>query len=217
MSKRKLIPVFASIMLIAMTNISDAHDLGSIKSTTQSSKVQVQNEDEIITVVAGDGVYSGGCYVIPDESFIEVEDKESADGENGEFVSAQAKEETLKRQSLLNLAYSKQGCPYSWGLAGPNSFDCSGFAYYTYKNAVGITLPRTSSQQAKVGTTVNKSDLKPGDLVFFNTSGRGISHVGIYVGNGNMIHAPSSGKTVRVESINSSYYKSRYVTAKRIL
>lgn len=217
MSKRKLVPIFASMMLITMTNISDAYVLETIEFNMQNSKIQVQNEDEIITVVGGDDEYSGACYVIPDESFIEVEDKEYVNGENGEFVSAQAKEETLKIQSLLNTAYSKQGCPYAWGLAGPNSFDCSGFTYYTYKNAVGITLPRTSSQQAKVGTTVNKSDLQPGDLVFFNTSGRGISHVGIYVGNGKMIHAPSSGKTISEADINSSYYKSKYVTAKRIL
>lgn len=120
-------------------------------------------------------------------------------------------------QSVLNLAYSKIGCPYVWGAEGPNSFDCSGFTSYVFRNAAGVSLPRTSSAQSGYGRTVSKSNLQPGDLVFFNTSGSGVSHVGIYVGGGNMIHSPSSGKTVSVTSINSSYYSSRFVTAKRVL
>lgn len=125
--------------------------------------------------------------------------------------------DSTKVQAVLNLAYSKQGCPYAWGSEGPNSFDCSGFTYYVFKNAAGISLPRTSSAQSGYGETVSKSNLKPGDLVFFNTSGKGVSHVGIYVGGGNMIHSPSSGKTVSITSINSSYYSARFVTAKRVL
>lgn len=120
-------------------------------------------------------------------------------------------------QSVLNLAYSKMGCPYVWGAEGPNSFDCSGFTSYVFRNAAGVSLPRTSSAQSGYGRTVSKSNLQPGDLVFFNTSGGGVSHVGIYVGGGNMIHSPSSGKTVSVTSINSAYYSARFVTAKRVL
>lgn len=124
---------------------------------------------------------------------------------------------TSRVQSVLNLAYSKMGCPYVWGAEGPNSFDCSGFTSYVFRNAVGVSLPRTSSAQSGYGKTVSKSNLQAGDLVFFNTSGKGVSHVGIYVGSGKMIHAPSSGKTISVTSINSSYYSSRFVTAKRVL
>lgn len=124
---------------------------------------------------------------------------------------------TSSVQAVLNLAYSKIGSPYVWGAEGPNSFDCSGFTYYVFRNAAGVSLPRTSSAQSGYGKTVSKSNLQPGDLVFFNTSGKGVSHVGIYVGGGNMIHSPSSGKTVSVTSINSSYYSSRFVTAKRVL
>ena len=109
------------------------------------------------------------------------------------------------------------GCPYVWGAEGPNSFDCSGFTSYVFRNAAGVSLPRTSSAQSGYGKTVSKSNLQAGDLVFFNTSGKGVSHVGIYVGAGKMIHAPSSGKTISVTSINSSYYSSRFVTAKRVL
>ena len=121
-------------------------------------------------------------------------------------------------QAVLNLAYSKQGCPYVWGAEGPNTFDCSGFTQYVYRNAVGKNIPRTSKAQSKYGQTVSKANLQPGDLVFFTTNGSGsVSHVGIYVGGGNMIHSPSTGKTVSVTSINSSYYTARFVTAKRIL
>ena len=124
---------------------------------------------------------------------------------------------TSSVQAVLNLAYSKIGCPYVWGAEGPNSFDCSGFTSYVFRNAVGVSIPRTSSAQSGYGKTVSKANLQPGDLVFFNTSGSGVSHVGIYVGGGNMIHSPSTGKTVRVTSINSAYYSARFVTAKRVL
>ncbi len=133
------------------------------------------------------------------------------------FRNAAPASSTSSVQAVLNLAYSKIGCPYVWGAEGPNSFDCSGFTSYVFRNAAGVSLPRTSSAQSGYGRTVSKSNLQPGDLVFFNTSGKGVSHVGIYVGGGNMIHSPSSGKTVSVTSINSSYYSARFVTAKRVL
>jgi len=121
-------------------------------------------------------------------------------------------------QAVINLAYSKIGSPYVWGAEGPNSFDCSGFTSYVYRNAAGISIPRTSGAQSGYGQTVSKSNLQAGDLVFFSTNGTGsVSHVGIYIGGGNMIHSPSSGKTVSVTSINSSYYTSKFVTAKRVL
>ena len=122
--------------------------------------------------------------------------------------------------AVLNFTNQQLGKAYAWGAQGPNSFDCSGLTYYVYKNAAGITLPRTSSEQSKYGTTVSRSNLQPGDLVFFDTSGPNngvVSHVGIYVGNGQMIHSSSSqGKVIKV-SIETSYWKNAYVTAKRIL
>lgn len=120
-------------------------------------------------------------------------------------------------QAVINLAYSKIGSPYVWGAEGPNAFDCSGLTSYVFRNAAGVSLPRTSSAQSGYGQTVSKANLQPGDLVFFNTSGSGVSHVGIYVGGGNMVHSPTEGSTVHVTSINSSYYSSRFVTAKRVL
>ena len=91
------------------------------------------------------------------------------------------------------IAYAKTllGKPYVWGAQGPNSFDCSGFTYYVFKNKAGIVLPRTSSAQSKYGTSVSWSNLKAGDLMFFDTNGANngqVSHVGLYIGNGQMIH-----------------------------
>ena len=122
-----------------------------------------------------------------------------------------------KVEKVINIAKQQLGKPYGWGAEGPNSFDCSGLVYYSYKNGAGITLPRTSRTQATAGRQVSKNDLELGDLVFFNTNGEGISHVGIYIGNGNMIHSTKPGDVVKVSSINSSYYASRYVTARRII
>jgi len=110
------------------------------------------------------------------------------------------------------------GTRYSYGGTTTKGFDCSGFTSYVF-NKMGIDLPRRSSDQAGAGTKVAKADLQPGDLVFFDTSGKnngGISHVGIYVGDGNFAHA-STSKGVIIEKLDSSYYKPRYVTAARVM
>lgn len=122
-------------------------------------------------------------------------------------------------EKLLIMANSLIGTPYSYGSNGPNSFDCSSFIQYTYKNALGITLPRVSKDQARAGETVSKNDLKSGDIVAFNTFGKpgSITHVGIYLSDGNFIHASSSGDGVSIDSLSQGYYSNRYITASRIL
>ena len=122
-----------------------------------------------------------------------------------------------KINNVLKVAREQLGKPYVYGATGPDSFDCSGLTSYVFKNGAGITLPRTSKDQSTAGRYVSKSELQPGDLIFFNTSGSGISHVGIYIGNDEMIHAPSSGKNVEVTKITSNYWASKYVTARRII
>ncbi|MGM0395422.1 MAG: C40 family peptidase [Bacillota bacterium] len=118
---------------------------------------------------------------------------------------------------LLEAAHREIGKPYVYAAAGPNAYDCSGFTYALFKNQLGITLPRVSYVQGTAGVKVERSQLKPGDLVFFNTTGRGISHVGLYIGDGNMIHASSGKRQVKIDSINSTYYSQRYVTGRRIV
>ena len=116
---------------------------------------------------------------------------------------------------IIAAGKSKLGSPYVFGSSGPNSFDCSGFTSYAFAQA-GISLPRVASSQAYGGKRVSKANLQKGDLVFFNTFG-GISHVGIYIGSGNFIHASSYGSSVTISNLNDSYYAPRYVTAARYL
>ncbi len=125
--------------------------------------------------------------------------------------------DTNKAQAIVNTAKAQLGKPYVWGAEGPNSFDCSGLIYYVYGQN-GINLPRTSREQANVGTTISQSQLQPGDLIFSSTDGSGgVSHVGIYIGNGQMIHAPQAGDVVKVTNANSSYWQSTFVKAKRVI
>lgn len=119
-----------------------------------------------------------------------------------------------KGSELVNYAYKFLGKPYVYGAAGPNAFDCSGLTQYVY-NRFGIDLSRTTYSQVNQGVKVDKSNLIAGDLVFFNTEGS-ISHVGIYIGNGEFIHAPRTGKPVMVSSLDDGYYAQKYATARRI-
>ncbi|WP_322906122.1 C40 family peptidase [Paenibacillus campi] len=107
------------------------------------------------------------------------------------------------------------GTPYVMGGTSTRGFDCSGFTRYVYKK-MHKTLPRTARQQAHVGMPVYKGNLSIGDLVFFNTLGYGISHVGIYIGNNHFIHAGSS-TGVTISSLSDSYFAKRYVTARRVV
>lgn len=118
--------------------------------------------------------------------------------------------------AVVEEALKYVGTPYVYGGSSPRGFDCSGFTSYVYRQ-FGISLNRTASGQASNGVAVSKSDLQPGDIVLFGPySGGGIGHAGIYIGDGNMVHAPRPGRSVCVESIYSSYYASRYVCARRI-
>ncbi|MGL5330949.1 MAG: SH3 domain-containing protein [Peptostreptococcaceae bacterium] len=123
-----------------------------------------------------------------------------------------------KAKAVVDLAHKQLGKPYVWGAEGPSSFDCSGLQYYIFKKGAGVNLPRTSKEQSKFGKTVSRSDLKPGDLIFSSTDGSGsVSHVGVYVGNNEMIHAPKPGDVVKKTKINNSYWNNAYLWSKRVL
>ena len=119
-------------------------------------------------------------------------------------------------QNLLQHALALLGTPYRWGGAGTDGFDCSGLVGYVFHSALGIELPRVSREMATSGELISdRAQLSPGDLVFFGHRGR-VSHVGIYVGEGRFLHAPSTGKDVMVSSLNNGYWSGKYMQARRV-
>ena len=120
-------------------------------------------------------------------------------------------------RTLLNSALTLLGTPYRWGGTSPESgFDCSGLVSYVFRNAMGVEMPRVSRDQATQGEPVaDKSELEEGDLVVFGKHGR-VDHVGIYVGEGRFVHAPSTGKDVMVSSLETGYWSGKYMEGRRI-
>ncbi|CAB3779217.1 hypothetical protein LMG28614_00761 [Paraburkholderia ultramafica] len=109
------------------------------------------------------------------------------------------------------------GVRYRWGGNTPDSgLDCSGFVRYVFQDTLGMALPRRAEEMSRVGEKVRVSDLKPGDLVFFNTMRRTFSHVGIYIGDNKFVHSPSTGSTIRVDDMDSGYWEKRFTGARRI-
>ncbi|AOK00629.1 C40 family peptidase [Burkholderia vietnamiensis] len=115
--------------------------------------------------------------------------------------------------SALNMI----GVRYRWGGNSPDSgLDCSGFVRYVFQDTLGMSLPRRAEEMSRVGEKVSMSNLKPGDLVFFNTMRRTFSHVGIYIGDNKFVHSPSTGSTVRVDDLDSGYWEKRFTGARRL-
>ncbi|MCX7878412.1 MAG: C40 family peptidase [Ignavibacteria bacterium] len=123
---------------------------------------------------------------------------------------------TIDRDAVMIKIIELMNTPYLWGGTTSNGIDCSAFCQRVMKYALGIDLPRTSAMQSQVGEYVERENLQFGDLVFFNTRGRGVSHVGIYLGEGIFAHSSSSGG-VKTNSLNEDYYNSRYLWARRVI
>ena len=120
---------------------------------------------------------------------------------------------------VLSRAVNVLGTPYRWGGSSPSKgFDCSGLVKYAFNDVKAVDLPRSSSAMASGhGTKVERKDLKPGDLVFFNIKSRRVNHVAIYLGNDRFIHAPRRGKAVTIDTLKKPYWNSHYAVAKRVL
>ena len=112
--------------------------------------------------------------------------------------------------SVVSIALQYLGVPYVWGGASPSGFDCSGLTMYAYAK-VGVYLPHNAAMQYGMGTPVSRSQLAPGDLVFFS----GLSHVGMYIGGGRFVHAPHTGDVVKISSLSEYWYAATYVGARR--
>ena len=137
----------------------------------------------------------------------------------GAYLAATEKMNRPSQQArgLASTALTYLGIKYRFGGNTPTQgFDCSGLVRYAAEKSLGLKLPRRSSEMARLGESIKRSELERGDLVFFNTRGQRFSHVGIYVGEGKFVHAPRSGSKVRVEDMNIGYWKKRYNGARRL-
>jgi Cell wall-associated hydrolases (invasion-associated proteins) len=144
-----------------------------------------------------------------------------SDGRVGWVIGTYLRVDTRQQKidTVLSTARSLVGTPYVWGGESPQEggFDCSGLTQYSFAQA-GYSLNRVSREQAQQGAVVSRADIQPGDLIFYSFAGNGvIDHVGIYAGNNIMIHSPKPGDTVKITDISTSYWQSRFVTARRII
>lgn len=124
---------------------------------------------------------------------------------------------TDKASDVVLGALNYIGVRYKYGGNSPDSgLDCSAFVRYVFQDTLKLMLPRTAAEMSQVGESIAKTDLKPGDLVFFNTMRRSFSHVGIYIGGDKFVHAPATGGKIRVEDLRESYWSARYNGARRV-
>ena len=150
-----------------------------------------------------------GCSVVSEKKTASVETRYATPAQDKPASSAQA-------AKALEVALKQRGVDYRPGGDNPNQgFDCSGLVNFSYLTA-GVQLPRDSRSMYSVTTRVTTSDLRPGDLVFFRQRSSRISHVGLYVGSGQFVHAPSAGKDVEITSLSDAYWKKRYAGAGRV-
>lgn len=209
--------------LLAIDTAPVVNSNPNIYVTTKASvdmKAGPSNDSDLIELLTPDynltllGAENGWVYVCNDEGEKGYVYATNIDFKNGE-KPANTDPLDLKRQEIADLSKKYIGTPYVWGGTSLTSgVDCSGFVYCLYKN-YGITLTRNSAgMYANNGISVSKDELKPGDLLFFNTGGSGVSHVGMYIGNGEYIHAASVD--VKISNLYDSYSTRTYVGAKRI-
>ncbi|PFJ24688.1 peptidoglycan-binding protein [Bacillus thuringiensis] len=186
-------------------NYFNANSTGYFGSITKSSVIQFQSDKGL----SADGIVGPNTKVA------------IANALNGTSVNNPSTQvqnpSSSKAEAIISTAKKYLGVPYVWGGTSPSGFDCSGFVYYVFRQHGINNLPRVSYDMFNVGTSVNKSDLRAGDLVYFkNTYREGISHVGIYIGDGQFIQASSGDEKVKISNLSGSYYIQHYAGAKRV-
>lgn len=217
------------VIMLTLSTVAMAENTNSHMQLTESAEIEsygktlILDEGEIVSV---SGEFMNLYYIqtedehvffIPKAMLREYKTVETVEPiENKLEVRNMEDESSEKIKAVIDFAYAQLGKPYKYGAVGMSSFDCSGLTVTAYRQ-IGVSIPRVSRDQSNFGTLIAKQDMKAGDLVFFNTTGRGVSHVGMYVGNGEFIHASSSGRGVVVDSISDGYYAQRFVNARRII
>jgi hypothetical protein len=133
------------------------------------------------------------------------------------LMAAPARPVSESRQRVIATAAQLVGTPYKFGGTTPAGFDCTGYLAYIFRKAAGITLPRTSIEQIQAGAPLTPSQLQPADLVYFRIDRKKDLHLGLYLGEGRFIHAPSSGGVVNIQSLETEYWRTRFLGARRVL
>ncbi len=194
----------------------------NITSALANTELLLVNNGVALSVEKGKEVnikaYKDGKYTLIDE-------KENEFQVKAEYIELRKHRDKVSRggkreeaaKLVVEAAHKVLGKAYVYGAAGPNSFDCSGLTSYVYSSTLGIKLNRSSIAQASNGVEVKRDSLLPGDLVFFKTTSARIGHVGIYIGENKIIHAATSSRRVIISGLNETYYRTRYVTARRII
>jgi cell wall-associated NlpC family hydrolase len=167
-------------------------------ATTAQAAPQTANSDDMDRLLADKGLLT------------RLENVSHQVADKAQTVAGQASELVVNAMGFLGVPYKRGGNSAETG------FDCSGFVRAMYEQTVGLLLPRRADQQAAATQVIDKKELQPGDLVFFNTMRRNFSHVGIYVGDGKFIHSPRSGSEIRVEDMGVAYWKRRFNGARRV-
>ena len=165
-------------------------------------------DDSISLALVGSGI-------APDRSMLSAADVNQLIDAGDTLVTEP--QEASRIEVLLRRAMGLLGTPYRWGGTSPDSgFDCSGLVNYVFRTALGIELPRVSRDMAGNGEKIERAALSAGDLVFFGRRGKRVDHVGIYVGNGQFVHAPRTGRDVTVSRLDTGYWAGRFLQARRV-
>ncbi len=188
------------------------------KKAEENEKIKSEDEKKIEEVAKNQNIVK--VSVAQDANKAKDVQVDKAVSTNKETTVAKAVSNTNEKpiaNTAVNSALDKLGSKYVYGATGNGAYDCSGLIYSVYKNELGINLPRSSREQSGYGQQVSRSDMQKGDLIFFNTTGGGVSHVGIYMGNNEFVHASSGQRKVMVSNLDENYYNSRFVNATRVL
>ena len=199
-------PTAATRSATASTAAAASTTAAAAAAATTATTAAAATASTAAAAAAASALMSGGATLGPPVAVA------AATAPSGTSASTDfAAEVVFRALSLLGVNYRFGGNSPAAGL------DCSGLVRLVFSEVTGLTLPRRSDEMSRVGGSVDKSELQPGDLVFFNTLRMPFSHVGIFIGNGQFVHSPSSGSSVRVENMNLSYWQSRFNGARRLI
>jgi cell wall-associated NlpC family hydrolase len=199
---RTFLASLVAVFVLSLVPIEEASAQNNSGNNRTSAVEQKKNDRDILKIIVDAEGKLAATLAMP-----AMESSPSSEPSLGQFSS----ELVLRAMTLLGINYKFGGNTPETG------FDCSGLVRYVFKEAFGLNLPRRAEEISQKGQRITVDQLVPGDLVFFNTLKRTFSHVGIYIGNNQFVHAPSSGKSVTVENIDKTYWQTRFDGARRLI